>query len=108
MGSRGYRDRRSVDEVSSADGIEACIGFDSAGTRINVVAIDGEFATAILCDHHESTATTIETSLRDHQRLARAGWSVHRIPHRTSQRDFDTCLSSIRQRLQDLRVQVDR
>jgi superfamily I DNA/RNA helicase len=79
--------------------IDIWTGFRSAGKRINVVAMGETTAVAVLCDGGGSDQGTPKSALESHRRLARAGWIVNRIPHRTLQADLDSCLTTIADRL---------
>jgi hypothetical protein len=78
--------------------IDIWTGFRSAGSRINVVAMGEESAIAVMCDgsNHQGTPISVLASQR---RLARAGWIVNRIPHRTLHKDWNACLSKIIDRI---------
>jgi hypothetical protein len=70
-------------------------GFRSAGKRINVVAVRDQDPLAILCDSSQGDGESARDALLAQRRLARAGWKVTRLPHRTWVSDWYTCCESI-------------
>jgi hypothetical protein len=79
----------------SASEIDIWTGFRSAGNRINVVAMIEDNCLAILCDGGGSVDQDPSLVLTNHRRLARAGWTTCRLPHRTIDADWDSCQQRI-------------
>ena len=71
-------------------------GFEAAGVRIHIVVSDGQRHLAVLCDGFQHHAVEPVDALTTHRLLARAGWQLRRIPHRTWQQDWFACCDAIR------------
>ena len=69
--------------------------FAAAGTQIDLVVSRGTSHSAVLCDGLASVGDLADDPLVQHRILARAGWTVRRIPERTWMSDWHSCVDYV-------------
>jgi hypothetical protein len=89
-GRRDYEDarkrspfERQLGDQLKKDGIEVWPDFDATGTRVPMIAGREGSRVAVMYDAHSTNPAEPWVQLEEQLRLARAGWNVTRIPHRT-------------------------
>ncbi len=74
---------RDLEETLKKSGMQVWTDFDATGTRVPLIAGCNDSRLAVMYDAHKSTPADSWVQLEEQLRLARAGWAVTRIPHRT-------------------------
>ena len=90
---------RALAEKLQDPSVNSWLGYRAAGVRINVVAEANQRYVATLCDGYPVISEELD-ALTTHRILARAGWPVVRIPHRSWQADWYACVEAILNQLQ--------
>lgn len=81
------------------DGIEVWPDFDATGTRVPMIAGRDGARLAVMYDAYNTTPADPYVQLEEQLRLARAGWEITRIPHRTFVDDPQAVSSHVSDRL---------
>ena len=92
---------RQLGEQLKKDGMEVWPDFDATGTRVPLIAGRDESRLAVMYDAHNTTPADPWVQLEEQLRLARAGWDVTRIPHRTFVDDPQAVSSHVSARLSE-------
>ena len=93
-------ERQLGEELKSA-GIDVWADFDATGTRVPIIAGREGARLAVMCDAHNTNAANPWLYLEEQLRLARAGWEITRIPHRTYVCDAKAVSSHVSARLSE-------
>ncbi len=90
---------RQLGERLKNDGIDVWRQFDAAGTQIPMIAGRDGKRLAVMYDAHNTTPADTWAQMEEQLRLARAGWDITRIPHRTFVDDPQAVSSHVSARL---------
>ncbi len=92
--SRGSFEGQLIERLGQQP-VDCWAGVRSAGVQIDVVVSQEGRYVAVLCDGATGSEGDHGGALATHRLLARAGWPVFRIPHRTWQADWFACCEAL-------------
>ena len=93
---------RGLAEQLKKSGLQIWADFDATGTRVPLIAGSNDSRLAVMYDAHKRTPSEPWVQLEEQFRLARAGWEVTRIPHRTFVDDPNAVSKHIADRLSEV------
>lgn len=90
---------QQLEEKLITEGLEVWRDYDATGTRVPLIAGREDSRLAVICDAHRSSPVEPWLQFEEQLRLARAGWEITRIPHRTFTHDPRLVCGHVREQL---------